>query len=338
MPLNSELALFNEFDTFLFWRLQFVTFISMTVLSCVSSQTATQDSLVLLKNERETRLEVVEIRNLKFEAESFFGERKNQSFLESSASEKYTDWAEEAIKPVNGLLPPEAILEHVKIKLIFEASIVSRGNTTRVPISMIESYQEPKSNSIRLGMHELKDDKKSFQLTLAHEYAHLVFENASRISGSTETQSEQIAFWSKPVYEGVADFVMSVSLNSDFTAHPNNWSARSLFEFDSLMSARSAKDRTVEKARSAFLAMGLIPKYPIYEDWLVRVESFILSLGGSDPYAEGRWLAGSLRIAAKNRAQQRKIISRILLNAKSGKPQNNAQVFQRELLGEMTVF
>lgn len=282
--------------------------------------------------EEKPQVQVVEIKNLKFTAESFFSEKKDLEFQEIPADNKYQEWAEEAIHKVNELLPKDAIVPVVKIKLIFEALITnSNGKKKLTPISIIESYQEPKTNSMRLGMAELKDDKKSFQLTVAHEYAHLVLENASRTAGTTSKDSDGIEFWSKPIYEGVADLFMSFALDSELTAGRDNWSSRSIYEFSNLDDAKKAKDSTIQKARSAFRKMGLIPQFPIYEDWLTKVEKYISSLGGIDPYAEGRWLAGSIRKLTKTKEDKKAIVAKIVQSARSGEIERDIKTFESKL-------
>ncbi len=233
-------------------------------------------------------------------------------------------------------MPNDAIVPVVKIKLIFEAHISdNKGKKQLIPISIIESYQEPKTTSMRLGMAELKDDRDSFQLVVAHEYAHLVIENASRNAGSTRKDAESIEFWSKPIYEGVADLLASWALRSEFTAGRDNWSAQNLNEYSNLDQAKKAKDNTVEKARRAFKKMELIPKFSIYEDWLKKIEKYVSANGGSDPYAEGRWLAGSIRTAATTPEKQKKIADALVNMARSGVMENDISRFQKTLINKL---
>lgn len=123
-----------------------------------------------LPYESATRIEVVELREFEFRADSFFGERTDSHFKEVPAGQKYLKWSEEAVNRVNSVLPIGASVPSIKIRLIFKAQIMDLTGVKRLtPISLIESYQEPKTNSIRLGMLELAEDKESFQLTVAHE-------------------------------------------------------------------------------------------------------------------------------------------------------------------------
>ena len=283
-----------------------------------------------------TEVKVVEITDLNFKADSFFEERINLSFHEAEVDPIFQIWAEEAIINVNELLPSDAILPQVKIKLIFQAKIESsNGKVILTPISIIDSYQEPKTKSIRLGMTELKNDKLSFQLTVAHEYAHLVFENASRVSGKTPSTAENFDFWSKSIYEGTADLVMALALNSDLTAASNNWSSRNINEFTNIADARKSKDETYQRAHSAFKKMGLIPKYEIYNEWLKKVKKYIASIGGIDPYAEGRWLAGSINKIAVTQSDKKKIVSLLVAKAQSGKPENDIEKLYVELINHL---
>lgn len=263
-----------------------------------------------------TEVKVVEFIDLSFKADSFFDERTNLSYKEAAVDPIFKTWAEEAVIKVNELLPLDAILPQVKIKLIFQAKIESsNGKVILIPISIIDSYQEPKTKSIRLGMTELKNDKLSFQLTVAHEYAHLVFENASRVTGKTPSTAENFDFWSKSIYEGTADLLMALALNSDLTTGSNSWASRNINEFANIADARRSKDETYQRAHSAFKKMGFIPKYEIYNNWLAQVKKYIATLGGIDPYAEGRWLAGSVKKITKTQNDKKKIVSLLVAKA-----------------------
>ena len=310
----------------------FFSFLFLVVSACASSQFPK----TTLQESPNSKLEVVEISDYKFSANSFLDEKKDVSFIEKPADAKYFLWAEEAIQRVDKFLPPSDRLPHLKLKLIFTASIQTKmALLQNVPISIIESYQEPKTLSIRLGMLELKDSKESFQLTVAHEYSHLVFENASRKAGTTPAANEQIEFWSKSAYEGIADLFMSLAMDSNFTAEPGSWAAHDLNEYSSLQKAKAAKDTTVVTARSAFQKMDLIPQYPLYEDWLVKIGAYIKGHGGHDPYAEGRWLAGSLKKNANTDAKKEKLAQLILDAAKAGTKVDDIQAFHNRLLKDL---
>jgi hypothetical protein len=207
-------------------RFQLVFSIALFLSACSTTDKSMNPTL------SRTRIEVAELKNMRFQSDSFFGEKQNLTFLETPAASKYVLWAEEAVRRVNLLLPSTAHVPYVKIKLVFEATVISSKGVERLtPISMIESYQEPKTNSIRIGMRELSNDKESFLLTIANEYSHLVVEHQSRMSGTTPQEQDYIQFWPKSLYEGIADLMMALALNSTRTAGPNNWSSKRLDEF-----------------------------------------------------------------------------------------------------------
>ncbi len=283
-----------------------------------------------------TKVEVVELTTYSFTSDSFFDERKNLSFIERPAEEKFVRWAAEAIAKVNRLIPSENRVPKVKLKLIFSANIKTRRALLKdVPISIIESYQEPKTNSIRLGMLELKDSQLSFQQTVAHEYTHLIFEKVSRETGATPLEKEHMEFWLKSVYEGVADMMASLALETPYTGEPGIWSTRNINEFKTLDEAKGAKASTVPRAKKAFRKMGLIPKYKIYEEWLKRVEQFFKASGGADPYAEGTWFAGALLKKADTPARRTKLIKVLIDSAKVGKIENEIESFYRDIVGRL---
>ncbi len=284
-----------------------------------------------------TSIEVVELRNYSFKADTFFEERENLTFQEVPADPKYAIWTKEAIEKVNGLITVDDQLPHLKIKLIFEATITSKSGKKQqhVPISIIESYQEPKTDSIRLGMLELKDNKQTFLCTVAHEYSHLIFENASRKAGTTSATNEQIEFWSKPAYEGLPDLMMGMALNSTVNGDPKEWYARSLNQFQTLEEAKKSKDNLVLRAKVAFRKIGLTPQYPQYTNWISTVGHYLKSLGGSDPYSEGTWLAGSLLKIADTPAKQQKLARLLVARAKSGEKILDLQLFYSDVVGKM---
>jgi hypothetical protein len=184
-------------------------------------------------------------------------------------------------------------------------------------------------------MLEMKDDEAAFKDTVAHEYAHLIFENASRRAGSTKTEDAIIPFWPKSVYEGVADLVASLALGTSQLGSKKIWSTRNIHEFATLDEAKKSKALTLSKARKAFRFYGLIPKYPIYEDWLNRVNQFIEASGGADPYAEGLWLAGALESKSIGMVKKRSLMRILITHAKSGDQVSNTQLFYDILVKEL---
>ncbi len=278
------------------------------------------------------QIEVVELTDYSFTADSFFEDRKNVTFKEKPADPKFQKWALEAIDKVNQLIPKDDQLQSLKLKLIFQANIqTSYGLISAVPVSIIDSYQEPKTLSIRLGMLELKDDEITFKITVAHEYSHLVFENASRKSGKTNANAEVMTSWSKPIYEGAADLMASLALNTHYTGGLDCWATRDLFEFENLEEAQNAKDATITKARKAFQMMGLVPKFKIYENWLELVEKFIQSSGNKDPYAEGSWFAGGLLRIADTHQKKMNLVRELIYEAKSGHVEDSTLHFYNKL-------
>jgi hypothetical protein len=281
------------------------------------------------KSECTTQVKVLELKDYQFTGTSFLDDRPDLSFKEAEATTQYRKWSEDAVGNVNTLLPVGARLCEVKFKLIFQAEIKSPDGKQRqsVPISMLESYQEPKTHSVRLGMLEMKNDEATFKDVVAHEYAHLVFENTSRTAGTTKETDEVIPFWPKPVYEGLADLVSSFAMNTTQLGSKRVWGARDLNEFSTVDEAKRSKAEIVSKARKAFREYGLIPKYAIYQDWLNRIDHFIKASGGVDPYAEGVWLAGALHKKADNIQQQKKMIQVLVSRAKAGTPTTDAKSF-----------
>jgi hypothetical protein len=98
-----------------------------------------------------TDVRVVDLKNYSFTAKSFLEPRRDLAFKEIDSTIKYKNWADDAVARVNHLFPKDSKLCDVEFKLIFDAQIKSPETQTieLVPISIIESYQEPKTNSVR---------------------------------------------------------------------------------------------------------------------------------------------------------------------------------------------
>jgi len=81
-------------------------------------------------------------------------------------------------------------------------------------------------------------------------------------------------------------------MESELTANSQNWSSKSIYQFKTLKQAQKSKDDTVKKAAAAFKKMKLIPFYPIYSDWLNKVDKYLSLLAMLPPTqkADG-WLA-----------------------------------------------
>ena len=191
---------------------------------------------------------------------------------------------------------------------------------------------------LQCGLLELKDSQLSFEQTVAHEYVHLVFENASRKAGTTSPESDHIEFWPKSAYEGIADMIASMALNTPFTGEPGGWATHNLDEFQTLKDARKAKDSTVSRAKKAFRQIGIIPKYRIYQDWLSKVEQFFKTSGGTDPYAEGTWFAGALLKSANTPEKRNKLIKLLIDSAKIGKSPKDLDLFYQDLIRKLEAF
>ncbi len=81
--------------------------------------------------------------------------------------------------------------------------------------------------------------------------------------------------------------------------------------------------------------MGLIPSFPIYEDWLLKVKSYIDSIGGADPYGEGRWFAGSVIKKANSLEFKKRVVEQILDDARLGKKVTDLKEYQESLIARL---
>jgi hypothetical protein len=310
---------------------------SVLLFGCSSSNLKTDSLSSPIKTPCSESIKVVELKDYSFTGSSFLDDRNDLTYTEADATEPFKAWAKDAVTKVNALIPQDARLCEVKFKLIFQASIKDpkKKISQTVPISIIESYQEPKTNSVRLGMFEITSDEASFKDIVAHEYTHLVFESLSRKVGTTAPEADGIKFWPKSVYEGLADLIASLAMDTSVLGSKDNWSSRDLNEFSSLEQAQKSKAQIVSKARASFKKAGLIPKYALYNDWLKKVDHFINASGGVDPYAEGVWLAGALRKEANTPVKVSKLVDVLTTHAKSGMPFTDTKDFYNDVIVKM---
>jgi hypothetical protein len=273
-----------------------------------------------------TKVTVVDLANYSFTADSFLAEKSEVKFVERPSKAKYQQWAQEVVDKVNAILPADGCVPAVKIKLAFKATVKdSQGKKAVIPISNIESYQEPQTQSIRLGMMELADSKIGYQMTVAHEYSHLVFERVSRSAGKTTADKPIMDHWVKSVYEGYADALATIAYRFPHSGDPKDWGTRHLLQYKTLDEAKNARSELVKKAEAEFRKRGLIPKYPIYSDWLDKIGKYIAANGNTDPYAEGTWLAGQLYQRADASDSIKNIAQTLVSFARTGVAFDNTQ-------------
>ncbi len=186
------------------------------------------------------------------------------------------------------------------IHLEFEAEAETSELRETIPLSLVFSQQIPPENSIRLGMLEMKDDPIALRSILAHEMGHLIVEWVARTHGVAKASDYVIPFWSKPIYEGVADFAAACVTRSTLIGSEKCWFHRDILTYTTLEDARDPSLDMGEQLERGFRTLGLIPKYDSYARWVDFIRSSFKRQGIRDPYSEGTWLAGQLWELSKN--------------------------------------
>jgi hypothetical protein len=148
---------------------------------------------------------------------------------------------------------------------------------------------------------------------------HMLVEWVGRKSGVVDAAKPFMDLWSKPIYEGVADWVAAVTTNSTVIGSNAIWFKRSILAFDSLEDAREksvgAMPALLERGLNE---MQLIEKYRAYREWLELVKKYLSDK--PDPYAEGQWIAGELWKISDEGKRSKEVFGSAINLLLSGRP------------------
>lgn len=276
-------------------------------------------------------LDIYEASKLSYEKslseQDVFSSRKNESFVKVPVSREQEDIIRKTVSDAMAFLPAKYWPSKLTISLENKAIVSwSDGLVELLPMSLATSEQNPPRSAIRFGTFELNGNLAALQSIIAHEVGHSMIEWACRQAGVTAPNQFTISHWSKPIYEGVADFIAASVTHSTLIA-PGTWVERDILEYPTLIESKNPKRSTSEILALAYGKLGLVPQYRSYNRFLDFVNQFTAKTGIKDPYSEGTWVAGSLWKLSNSGQNSRGIFRIILQLAVSGKEFQNSEDF-----------
>lgn len=268
-------------------------------------------------------------KNLIFKAENLGDVRTDEIFQQEALSAEKNLDIRNTVDLCMQLLDEKYWPSQLHIDLETEAQMIfPDGFKENIPVSLITSQQQPSKSRIRMGMFELNGDAEAFKSILAHEMGHMLPEWACRKVGVTQSNDQFINHWSKPIYEGVADWVGAVISNSTIIGSKKIWFHRDILAWNSLSDAQNTVGAMAKLVNESLNASELT-KYRAYREWVELVDKY---LGDQpDPYAEGQWIAKQLWELSDKQNNSKKIFNAIIEVAISGKKINKADSFLSDI-------
>jgi hypothetical protein len=234
----------------------------------------------------------IEMRDkVEFEATTPYLSRGKEGFEFTTTPPWLQDLIQGTVEKTASLIDPLFFPEEVRIILEREVLVHHKDFSEQVPASLVLSGQIPPQNAIRLGLFEIGDDIAAIRSILAHEMGHMIMEWVARKSGKASESDFVLPFWSKAIYEGVADFAAVCVTGDTLVGSRNGWFQRDILQFSELS---EVPPPSVQKIREGFVAHSLIPQFRTYVNWLAAIEDYFQGSGSREPYAEGTWIAGQL--------------------------------------------
>jgi hypothetical protein len=265
--------------------------------------------------------------NLSFHAEDLGSERTKESFDSGVETAEVADLTKGIVLQSLDLLDKKYWPKEIGIDFeTWGRMYWPDGSMEELPISLIVSQQRPKDSRIRLGMHEILKDRDAQSSIIAHEMGHMLVEWAGRKAGVVDPTKSFMDLWSKPIYEGVADWVAAVVTGSTIIGSNATWFSRNILAYDSLKDAREKSFGAMPVLLERGLnEMQLPQKYRAYREWLELVKKY---LGDKpDPYAEGQWIAGELWKISDKQNQGKRVFGTVIDLLVSGKKMDNPEEF-----------
>lgn len=281
------------------------------------------------------QIKASERKNLFFESCDLGSPRTNEFFDEVAVSEAKSDQIRLVVDQSLQLL--DLRYWPVQLSIDLETSATMQfpdGFQEQIPISLIVSQQQPKDCSIRMGVWDIENDSIAFQSILAHEMGHMLPEFACRQTGVVPPSDPFLTHWSKPIYEGVADWTAAVIMNSSLIGSNSCWFSRDILKWETLAESQDTVGDMAELLRSSITKLQL-DNYRAYSEWIELVGKY---LGDQpDPYAEGQWIAKQLWLKSSGRRRSRKVFDAIINVALTGDEFKSAEGFLAEVDRKMSI-
>lgn len=167
--------------------------------------------------------------NLCFTADDISSPRICESYDLSPVSQSLEEFSQKIVKKCLAFLPLKYHPSHLWIDLEYKGKIIFSSNgSEEIPISLVMSQQQPSTSRIRMGMHEIEYDLPAFESILAHEMGHMLPEWCFRKAGLVTDEDTVIPYWSKSIYEGVADWIASVITEQTTIGSTQIWFSRDI--------------------------------------------------------------------------------------------------------------
>jgi hypothetical protein len=278
----------------------------------------------------EILFQIYEKSSLYFEADSLTDHRKSETFEKKGCSEELRSVAMNLYERTRDILPERLRPKGITIHLEYDARVQLDSGKIKeeIPLSLITSMQVPSKSEIRMGMLELTNDVAAFKSILAHELGHMIIEWPARINGLANDRDAVIPFWTKSIYEGVADFYSVFITGSRIIGSRDLWFKRSIDDYRNFEHALESGSGTFDTVIKELSAMGLL-KHESYKHWTNLVKGFVKNMG-EDPYNAGTVLARQL-IDLSDEIGGEAVVDRIVELALTGKEFQDPKKFLKEI-------
>ena len=240
------------------------------------------------------KVNIIQKENLSYSTSETSMERINEVYNIGAPSSQISNLVNEIVCKTSSLVDHKYLPKEINIQIENEALVKGPNYEEMIPSSLILSLQVPQKNTIVLGMLEMNGDSKALESVLAHEVGHMLVEWIARDTGHTSKEESALQFWSKPIYEGVADFAAACITNSTVIGSHGIWFNRNILEYDTLNDSQNPSLSMDKMIENSFIELDLIPRYKFYANWLRTIKMYLTDAGIKDPYSEGTWVAGSL--------------------------------------------
>ena len=285
------------------------------------------------------QVKIVTKQNLSFTAESADSiERTDEKFQVIANDPQIEKLIRLAVQDTVKLLPSQYLPPQLTVNIEDSATFTDlKGNSEKIPLSLIFSIQIPARIEIQFTEFEIKGNTRAIATIVSHETGHMLIEWACRSKGITKADQPFLSHLGGSIYEGIADYVSATVNHTSMIGGAPSWFSRDILRFKTVDEARAYKENSVETVEQGLMAEGLIPQYHTYTN---MIESLKAELAEDptykDPYLEGTWLAGQLWLLNQTQGVQ-KVFDAVLVVASSGEKIGDPQIFLSEVRSHLNL-
>ena len=117
-------------------------------------------------------------------------------------------------------------------------------------------------------MLEIEKNTVAYESILAHELGHMIVEWPTRIKGLVKDSDLVIPYWSKSIYEGVADFFAVSLTGRRIIGSSDIWFNRAIDDYEDYDSAKNPDGGTLALAIKGLESMDLQERFLAYNQWI----------------------------------------------------------------------